>query len=159
MRGYRRVRLAALSFAGLLLGASLPVWALHWPWHRPHRVAPAPAPVMAVAVSVPGAATGTRGSALPQAWDGNALLLDLTGQSGRGSAVLQPYAGIGWPVRMEFRVRPGSVARLEVQGTQRVVFFVPAQGGTQLLRLDPGVYGPHTARVTLRWSGAGDSAP
>lgn len=93
---------------------------------------------------------------ISQYWDRNTLLLDMTGVSGQGSAVLAPRPGTAWPVRLEFRVQSGSFANLEVSGVQRVLFTVPAQGASTLLKLDAGVYLANTATISLQWSAAGD---
>src|SRR5665213_386365 len=136
------------------LALSLPVWALHWPWGR-HPVTALPS-ASELAVSPDRATTSARVAPIAQYWDRNTLLLDLTRLSGAGSATLTPIGANGWPVRLEFRVRPGGMAHLEVVGTQRVVFAVPAQGAAVVLKLDPGVYQADTARINLRWSATGD---
>lgn len=137
------------------LGACLPAWALPWPWHH-HRAtarAAAPPPVHAIDVT-PGA--GAAGASIAEAWDRNTLLIDLTKQGGQGEATLTRLPHAGWPPRLAFRVRPGAIGRLTVQGAQRMVFSVPAQGAPLTLKLDPGVYVTDTASITLRWSAAGD---
>jgi hypothetical protein len=152
---FRRPALRA-GLLALALAVALPAWALHlpslhWPFH--HRAATAPRPVAEVSVS------GTAAASIAQVWDRNTLQLDLTRISGEGSALLTPHAAGEWPVRLEFRVRPGSIGRLEVVGAQRLIFTVPAQGSTALLRLDPSVYRVDTSEINLHWSvGAGDSA-
>lgn len=145
---------AARSASVVLLGLSLSGCALHWPWHR--RAAPPPQPVHALIVT-PDASAGSL--AIQQFWDRNTLLIDLSGISGVGAATLTPIKELGWPIRLEFRVVPGSIARLEVQGAQRVVYVVPSQGTAELLRLAPGAYLPDTAQITLRWSAADATAP
>jgi hypothetical protein len=148
----RTVPAALVSLAALAVCA--PAWAFPWPWHH-HRAAARPtatATVHAIAVSLEGGA----GAAIGQSWDRNTLLLDLTGQGGQGEATLTRLPDAGWPLRLEFRVRPGAIARLTVQGAQRVEFSVPAQGAPLTLKLDPGVYVTDTTRITLRWSAAGD---
>lgn len=136
------------------LGVWLPAWAFPWPWHHHHHSAAraaAPPPVHAIAVT-PGAGA----TAIGQSWDRNTLQLDLTMQGGQGEATLMRLPNAGWPPRLEFRVRPGAIARLTIQGAQRVVFSVPAQGAPLILKLDPGVYVTDTASITVRWSAAGD---
>jgi hypothetical protein len=137
----------------VLLGLNLAACALHWPWHR--RAAPPAQPVHAVIVA-PDASSGAL--AIQQFWDRNTLLLDLSAISGTGAATLTPIKQLGWPIRLEFRVVPGSIARLEVQGAQRVVYAVASQGAPELLRLAPGAYLPDTAQITLRWSAADETA-
>lgn len=152
----RRLRVCHRLVAPLALvaalGVCLPAWALHWPWHHSGHAAAAPVPaVQAIAVTLDAAGAA---STVGQSWDRNALLLDLTREGGQGGATLTRLPGAGWPMRLEFRVRPGAMARLEVQGAQRVVFSVPVQGAPQLLKLEPGVYVTDTTRITLRWSAA-----
>ncbi len=65
---------------------------------------------------------------------------------------------MGWPVRIEFKVQPGSYAQLEADGLQRAVFEVPAEGKATVLKLDPGGYVPDTPQIAIRWSAAGGSA-
>src|SRR3974390_3305340 len=85
---------------GLLLAAlclSAPVWALHlpsvhWPWHGHHHGASGPQAVQELSIQMQAGAA----KAIPQYWDRNTLLLDMTAVSGEGSAVLGPRAGTGW---------------------------------------------------------------
>lgn len=136
-----------------VLAASLSACALHWPWQ--HRPPPPPQPVQQLSIVPDASAAATM---IAQFWDRNALLLDLTAASGEGGATVTPISGLGWPVRLEFRVQPGRIARLEVLGAQRVVYAVPSQGAPLLLRLAPAAYRADTAQITLRWSAADDSA-
>ncbi|HLK70440.1 MAG TPA: hypothetical protein VKT19_00670 [Steroidobacteraceae bacterium] len=148
---------AALPAALVLsLAAVSPAWAWHLPWHphwphRAHRAAAAPTgPTLMVQLD---GGTASR-TALPQSWDRNTLLVDLTHLGGSGSATLTPAATTGWPARLAFRVQPGSFASLTVQGAQRVQFTLPAQGKPMDLQLDPGVYVVRTPSVTLQWNAA-----
>jgi hypothetical protein len=137
----------ALLLAGICLALS--ACAIHWPWK--HKPKPAPQPVHYVSV-VPEAA------AISAYWDRNSLQFDLTALSGEGSATLSQIKSVGWPVRLEFLVRPGSFGQLEVVGAQRVVYEVPPQGAANLIfKLAPGVYPADTQSITLRWSAADDS--
>jgi len=149
-RGARRL---GLLTAALCLSA--PAWALHlpalhWPWH--HHGASGPQSVQELSIQMQAGG----GQPIAQYWERNTLLLDMTGISGEGSAVLAPRPGTAWPVRLEFRVQSGSFANLEVSGVQRVLFAVPAQGAAAVLQLDPGVYLANTASITLHWSAAAD---
>jgi hypothetical protein len=135
------------------LSLSVPACAMHWPWKR--RPLPPPQPVHQVTI-VPDAAVAA--ATIVQYWDRNTLQLDLTAASAEGGATVTPIKALGWPVRLEFRVQPGSIGRLEVQGAQRVVYAVPAQGAPLLLKLAPGAYHADTEQITLRWSVADDSA-
>jgi hypothetical protein len=140
----------ALSVA---LALSLSACALHWPWKR--RPIPPPQPVHQVTI-VPDA--GVAAGAIVQYWDRNTLQLDLTAASGEGGATVMPIKALGWPVRLEFRVRPGGIGRLEVIGAQRVVYDVPSQGAPLLLKLAPSAYRSDTGQIMLRWSVVDDSA-
>ena len=137
----------AWMLAGICLALS--ACAIHWPW-KP-RPKPAPQPVHYVTV-VPDQA------AISEYWDRNTLQFDLTALSGEGSATLSQIKSVGWPVRLEFLVRPGSFGQLEVVGAQRVVYEVPTQGTANLIfGLASGVYPADTQSITLRWSAADDS--
>ena len=168
-------RPAALpQLVALAACAASPVaWALHWPHaHRAGAAASQPVALLEVRMGTAAAAAAAPPSAplapaaappsarpapIAQYWDRNTLLVDLTHVAGEGGATLTPVsANGGWPVRLEFRVRPGSVARLQVLGAQRVIFIVPAHGAAEVFKLDPGVYLADTTRITLQWSAAGD---
>ena len=137
----------------VMLSLSLAACAMHWPWQRrPH---PPPQPVQQVSIVADASASATT---ILQYWDRNTLLLDLTTAGGEGGAIVTPIKALGWPVRLEFRVLPGSIGRLEVVGAQRVLYAVPSQGGALLLRLAPSAYRTDTGQITLRWSAADDSA-
>jgi hypothetical protein len=139
----------SMAVTSVLLCAALAGCSVHWPWR--HRAPPPPQPVHELSVQPPGAA-------IQQFWDRNTLLIDLTALSGEGTATLTAPAGRGWPVRLEFRVQPGNIARLEVQGLERVLFEVPTQGPAMLFKLAPGAYLHDTPQITVRWSAADDSA-
>ena len=141
--GFRAALLAALCV--VLAGCATP-W--HWPWHR-HQ--PPPQPVHDVTVQSDDAAS------ILQYWDRNTLQLDLTALSGEGTAIVTPVKSVGWPIRIEFLVRPGSFGRLQVSAAQRVVFEVPPRGKDLVMKLAPGAYGPQSQSITLRWSAADDS--
>jgi hypothetical protein len=137
----------------LCLGA-LAGCAPHWPWksHAPHG----PAAVQVVGVQVQGAPASA--PAIAQYWDGPALLLDLREQGGEGGATLSVPEGGRWPPRMEFRVQPGRIARLEVLAGERTQFEVPAQGTPVVLQLRLDGYRGATPAITLHWRAADDSA-
>jgi hypothetical protein len=97
--------------------------------------------------------TGADAPQLPQSWQRNAVQLDLTSLGGEGSLKLRPLAGHGWPVRLEFLVRPGSFAQLEVHGDQRVVLTVPVGTGPVVLKLPSGVYSATSHELQLSWGG------
>jgi len=147
-------RRAVLAGAGLALG--LLAACAHGPFAR--HVPPAPQPVEELRVE---AGEGSSGPLL-QFWERNTLVVDLRSVSGSGSATLAPRPQAGWPVRLAFRVVPGSIGELEVKGTQRAVFVVGSGSSAPVeLKLDPGVYTPHTPAITLVWGprGAVSSPP
>ena len=141
--------IALITALSLVLSAC----AMHWPWKR-RPVAP-PQPVQQVSIVTDASAPA---ATILQYWDRNTLLLDLSAVGGEGGASITPIKALGWPIRLEFRVRPGSIGRLEVLGAQRVLFAVPAQGAPLLLKLAPSAYHADTEQITLRWSAADDSA-
>jgi hypothetical protein len=138
----------AATLSALALCAALTSCAVHWPWQ--HRAPPAPQPVQELSIQPQ--------SGILQFWDRNTLLLDLSALSGEGTVTLSAAAARGWPIRLEFRVRPGSMARLEVRGSERVLFEVPAQGAPMLFKLTPDAYVRGTPQITVRWSAA-DGSP
>jgi hypothetical protein len=137
----------------LLLCVALAACGVHWPWR--HRK-PSPPPPLQELIIAP--AEGAASAPVLQFWDRNTLQLDLTAVRGEGGAVLRPSPGHVWPIRLEFKVQPGSFVHLEVNGAQRIVFEVPAQGAPVVFRLAPGAYVRATAQITVRWSAADGSA-
>jgi hypothetical protein len=135
----------ALIAAISLLGACSHVQKL-WPWHHA-PAAPAP-PVTELEVIVE---PGVTAPVLPQTWVRNALRVSLDGLAGTGELKLRPVQGHGWPIRLEFSVRPGSFAQLEVRGEQRVIINVPAAGTEAVLAVPTGLYAPRTKELTLRY--------
>lgn len=144
--------LLAVALALALGCLTMPARAWRLPWHhRAHAAIKASATGAAgLAIQVQGAPAAQ--TTVPQSWDRNTLIVDLTRLGGEGSATLTPPANSGWPARLAFRVQPGSMASLEVQGAQRVQFTLPAHGAAMTLSLDPGVYVVKTPTLTLRWS-------
>jgi hypothetical protein len=145
----RRKRLAFAGYMGavVLVAGCSHVSGMHWPWS--HKV---PVPPTAVNELVETGENGTA-AAYPQYWKRNTLLVDLHEAPAQGSLVLTPRSGTQWPVRVAFRVTPGSIGVLEVRGEQRMIIPV-AQGGGQPIdfELTPGVYTATTAQLTVRWS-------
>ncbi len=139
--------LAVLAFA--LAGCGHLQVARVWPFH--HRATAAAEAVNELVAETP---DGSAGIAVSQFWDRNTLLVDLSAASGDGSLRLRPAAGTTWPIRLEFRVRPGGIGRLQVEGAQRVTYNVPATGSAVLLRLDAGVYTARTALLNIEWHAA-----
>ena len=139
-----RSGLALLVAISLLAGCStVRSW---WPWHHAPPAAEPPVNELVVV-----AAEGTTPPVLTQTWDRNVLNVDLTGLSGTGELRLRPAEGHGWPIRLEFTVRPGAFARLEVRGEQRVTLSVPTGGATATLHVPQGLYAPATGELLLSY--------
>src|SRR5438270_190602 len=87
-----------------------------------------------------------------QPWNRNALVVDLAAASGSGSITLKPAAGSAWPVRLAFRVTPGSVGLLSVRADQRLVIpITPAAGKPIELELAPRMYTSKTPQMLVSW--------
>ena len=137
------MRLPALAGVVMLAACSH----LHWPWK--HRPPPAPEVVHELVITSP---DGSSPLDFPQYWKRNTLVLDLQGVSGTGGIVLRPGPGTTWPVRLAFRVRPGSIGQLEVRADQRLVLPIISEGTKPLdLELAPGVYTPNTVEIRVSW--------
>jgi hypothetical protein len=133
--------------AGVLLAACSHLSGMHWPWT--HKSTPPPAPVQELNVATESGAE----AAYPQYWKRNTLLVDLHDVSQEGGLVLTPRTGAPWPVRLAFRVTPGSIGALEIRGEQRVVMPVAQSSGPPIdLELVPGVYTATTAHLKVHWS-------
>ena len=90
-------------------------------------------------------ADGTPAS-YPQYWKRNTLVIDLSGVSGTGSVAARLPDETTWPVRVAVRVQPGSVQQIEVQGEERNVLPVAAEGTMPIdLEFAPSVYRRSTA--------------
>ena len=89
----------------------------------------------------------------PQYWKRNTLVVDLLTAAGSGGQVmLKPREGGKWPVRIAFRVMPGSIGLLEVQADQRLLMPVTREGAKPIdLELVPSVYTPKTPQITVKW--------
>jgi hypothetical protein len=137
----RRVGSVGVGLSALLLGAC------HLPWR--HGPPPPPAAVNELTES---AETGTSAD-YPQYWKRNTLLVDLRSAPAQGGLVLQPRSGTQWPVRVAFRVTPGSIGVLEVRGASRIVLPVATGGGPPIdLELPPGLYSSKTPNLMVHWS-------
>jgi hypothetical protein len=118
----------------------------HLRWPRHHSPPPPPAPVHELDIG------GATAGSFPQYWKRNTLLVDLSGASGSGSITLKPTEGGSWPVRVAFRVTPGSIAVLDVRAAQRVSLPITPGGGKPLdLELAPGVYTTTTPEMSVSW--------
>ena len=119
----------------------------HWPWR--HSPPPPPAEVHELDIS------GATLASAPQFWKRNTLLVDLSAASGSGSIVLKPLAERGWPVRLAFRVTPGAIGLLQVRADELVSLPITAGAPKPVdLELAPGIYGRHTAQITVSWGPA-----
>ncbi|HSY07879.1 MAG TPA: hypothetical protein VK820_05015 [Steroidobacteraceae bacterium] len=141
-----RVGFAAAVAAGALLAGCSHLSAMRWPWS--HRPPPPPVAVDELLISSESGVAAT----YPQYWKRNTLLVDLHEAAQEGGVVLQPRAGAQWPVRLAFRVTPGSIGVLEVRGEQRLILPVAAQGAAVDLELVPGVYTATTTQIKVHWS-------
>jgi hypothetical protein len=122
----------------------------YMPWSK--KAPAAPVPVNELVVT---GADGAPAPGFPQYWKRNTLVVDLQGASGSGAVSLKPGQSGKWPVRMAFRVMPGSVGLLEVQADQRMLLPVAREGGKAVdLELVPGVYTSKTPQLTVRWEPA-----
>ncbi len=89
----------------------------------------------------------------PQYWKRNTLVIDLSGVGGQGSVAARLPEETTWPVRVAVRVRPGSVGQLEVQGEERNVLPVTAEGADLVdIELAPSLYTPTTAAIYISWA-------
>jgi hypothetical protein len=136
--------------AGILLGSSL----LGCAWLPGHQPSAPVAQTVEVLQEI--AFDGTKTHAFPQVWQRNVLLLDLQAAANQGELVLKPPEGERWPARLAFRVKPGVIARLEVQGEQRVIIPISQAEDQQPIdvELAPGVYTVDTPQLRLSWSRA-----
>jgi len=141
----RVVAVAVLLSAGGCSHLPAMHWpSVRWPWHHPP---PPPAPPVHELDISAGA-----GGAYPQYWNRNTLVVDLAAASGSGSITLKPAAGSAWPVRLAFRVTPGSVGLLSVRADQRLVIpITPAAGKPIELELAPRMYTSKTPQMLVSW--------
>ncbi|HUK00809.1 MAG TPA: hypothetical protein VLW26_00865 [Steroidobacteraceae bacterium] len=156
--------LPAAACAAVLLALSIAgcsSWQ-HWYWPFSKKPPPAPeishdltvtaAPDPAVTPAGDSSAPADVSANYPEYWKRNTLVVDLQAASGSGGIVLQPRSGVAWPVRLAFRVRPGSIGQLEVIADQRTILPI-APGGTHLvdLELAPGIYTSRTEKMRVSW--------
>jgi hypothetical protein len=118
------------------------------PWHKE----PAKGPE-AVNELVELGADGGPTAVFPQYWKRNTLVVDLTtAASTGGQLTLKTRDGAKWPVRLAFRVMPGTLGLLEVQADQRLLMPVTREGDKPVdLELVTGVYTPNTPQITVKW--------
>jgi hypothetical protein len=126
---------------------------VRWPW----SAKPAPPLERADELVVTMGETSSVAN-FPQYWQRNTLVVDLQGVAGTGSVAMKPRTGTQWPVRLAFRLLPGQVGSIEVQGDQRVILPLTADGAKPMdLELVPGIYTSKTEQLVVRW-GSGTTA-
>jgi len=117
---------------------------MHWPWAKPAPAAPASVDELRFA-------SGATAS-IPQYWQGNTLVLDMTAVPAHGTAVATPAYARGWPMRIAVRTYPGRFGTLEVRGAQRALLPLTTEGaGTINVPIPPEVYAPGTREMVLSW--------
>ncbi len=147
-----RLALCAVLLAALPGCSSVSLPKISWPFGA--RVAPAPQPVDEIVFEAP---EGGAAPAYPQYWKRNTLVVDLQSAPATGRVMMKPRSPEGWPVRLAFRVLPGSIGRLEVQGAQRVVLPVNVEATPPVdLELSPAVVERGTPVLVVSW---GQSPP
>jgi hypothetical protein len=136
---------AGISVLAVALAGCSHFPSLHWPWR--HKPAPPPEVHELLETNDAGAP-----ASFPQYWMRNTLVVDLRGATGSGGIVLKPREGVTWPVRLAFKVMPGSIGVLEVRAQQRMVLPVTTEGTKPIvLELSPGVYTPKSVQITVSW--------
>lgn len=119
---------------------------LHWPWH--HKPTAPPPEVH----ELDEASDGGTPVSFPQYWMRNTLVVDLQGASGSGSVVLKPREKTTWPVRLAFKVMPGSIGELQIKAAQRTILPVTTAGTKPIvLELSPGIYTLKSPEITVSW--------
>jgi len=143
-----RVAFVALGLLGLVACGSMP-------WSK--NAAAAPEAVNELVIT---GADGAPSPSLPQYWKRNTLVVDLQGATGSGTAILKPREDEKWPVRIAFRVMPGTLGLLEVQADQRLLIPITREGAKAVdLELVPGVYTASTAQISVKWEPTKTAAP
>jgi hypothetical protein len=71
---------------------------------------------------------GVATTAFPQYWKRNTLVVDMRGAASSGKFLLKPREGRAWPMRVAFRVTPGSIGLTEVRAEQRMLIPVTREG-------------------------------
>jgi hypothetical protein len=117
-----------------------------WPFHK--KAKPVPEAVNELnLVNADGSPAN-----FPQYWKRNTLVIDLSGIGGAGAFAARLPQQTTWPVRVAVRVRPGSVAQIEIQGEERNVLAVATEGAQPIdLEFAPSVYTPNTAAIYISW--------
>jgi hypothetical protein len=135
-------RTAALAMLALTLCACS-----HMPWHKKPAEPPG-----SVHELLEVAEDGTRTNAFPQYWVRNTLVIDMQGAASAGQFILKPRGGHGWPMRLAFRAKPGTLGLIEVRAEQRMLIPVTREGVAAVdIELAPGVYAAKTEQMAVRW--------
>jgi hypothetical protein len=117
-----------------------------WPFYKKPKPGPEAVNELTLVNADGSAAT------FPQYWKRNTLVIDLTGAGGQGSLAARLPGESAWPVRVALRVQPGSVGQLEVQGEERNILPVTAEGAKPVdIELASSVYTPNTAAIYISW--------
>src|SRR4051812_21414148 len=142
-----KVRTALVIASTLVLGACSSMHMPHvWPFYKKQKPAPEAVHELELLNS-----DGTPAS-FPQYWKRNTLVIDLSGISGSGGLAARLPAETTWPVRVAVRVQPGSVQQIEVQGEERNVMAVAAEGTLPIdLEFATSVIRPSTQAVYVNW--------
>ncbi len=112
--------------------SSLQMPQMRWPF----AAKPAPVPDTVDEILFESPVVGAPVNAFPQYFRRNTLIIDLTAASGAGSVMMRPKTAAGWPVRVAFRVKPGSFEALEINAGQRVLLPVVARAKRPTLDLE-----------------------
>ena len=140
-----KLRLVLIATACVTLTACSSMSKL-WPFH--HKAKPGPEAVHELNLVNDDGSAAT----YPQYWQRNTLVLDLSGIGGEGSVAARLPDESTWPVRVAVRVRPGSVQQVEVQGEERSVLPVAAEGTLPIdIELMPSVFRPTTQALYINW--------
>jgi hypothetical protein len=139
---------------GRLVGGAFCLLALtacsYLPWSKKAPAAPTPVNELVIA-----GADGAPTQGFPQYWKRNTLVVDLQSASGTGGITLKPGEAGKFPVRVAFRVMPGTIGLLEVQADQRMLLPVTRDGTKPVdLELVPGVYNPKSTQISVKWEPA-----
>lgn len=146
--------LVMLGIVTALTGcSSLQMPQLRWPF----AAKPAPVPETVDEIVFESPDPGAPVTAFPQYFRRNTLIVDLTTASAAGSVMMRPKTAAGWPVRVAFRVKPGSFEALEISAEQRVLLRVVAAAKRPTLDLElPAsfVRARGNDALRLRWGAA-----
>jgi hypothetical protein len=143
---FRLVPLAAIVACSLVLSACSMHMPHIWPFYKKPKTGPEAVNELTLVN-----ADGTP-AAYPQYWKRNTLVIDLSGIGGTGSFAARLPDETTWPVRVAVRVRPGSVQQIEIQGEERNILPVAAEGSLPIdLEFAPSVYRPRTAAIYISW--------